>query len=113
MVFSPGEVGDGIEYTPDQVISDVSWTDVHPIKQVYLTCNCNTGQKMWNPLTVIQAVEGDALFSLSGRGTVTLTDKVLTIFTFSATGNCRYQLPGSEAWAAQMLEKIRHANKQR
>ena len=30
-----------------------------------------------------------------------------TIFTPSATGNVRYQLPGSEAWAAQMLEKIR------
>ena len=24
--------------------------------------------------------------------------------TPSATGNCRYQLPGTEAWAAQMLE---------
>ena len=35
------------------------------------------------------------------------------IFTPSATGNCRYQLPGTEEWAAQMLEKIRKANKQR
>ena len=32
-------------------------------------------------------------------------------FTTSTTGNCRYQLPGSKAWAAQMLEKIRNANK--
>lgn len=103
-------MGDAIEYTPEQVIADVSWTDVHPIKQVYLTCNCDTGQKMWDPMTVIQAVEGDALFSLSERGTVTLTDQTETIFTPSAMGNCRYQLPGSEAWAAQMLEKIRHAN---
>ena len=64
-------------------------------------------------MPVIQAVEGDALFSLSERGTVTLTDKAETIYIPSATGNCRYQLPGSEAWAAQMLEKIRKANKQR
>ena len=113
VVFSPGEVGDGIEYTPEQVISDVSWTDVHPIKQVYLTCNCNTGQKMWDPLTVIQAVEGDDVFSLSGRGTVRLTPNAETIFTPSATGNYRYQLPRTEEWAAQMLEKIREANKQR
>ena len=110
VVFSPGEVGDAIEYSDEQVISDISWTDIHPIKQVYLTCNCNTGQKMWDLLTVIQAVEGDALFSLSGRGIVTLTDQAETIFTSSATGNYRYQLPGTEAWAAQMLEKIRHAN---
>ena len=113
MVFSPMEAGQDVEYTPEQVIADVSWTDTHPIKQVYMQCDCNTGQRMWDVMPVIQAVEGDALFSLSGRGTVTLTDKAETIFTPSATGNCRYQLPGSKAWAAQMLEKIRKANKQR
>ena len=113
MVFSPMEAGQNVEYTPEQVIADVSWTDAHPIKQVYMQCDCNTGQRMWDVMPVVQAVEGDALFSLSVRGTVTLTDQAETIFTPSATGNCRYQLPGSEAWAAQMLEKIRHANKQR
>ena len=111
MVFSPQEVGEKVEYTPELVISDVSWTDIHPIKQVYMTCNCNTGQRMWDPMAVIHAVEGDGLFSLSGRGTVILTDKAETIFTPSVTGNCRYQLPGSEEWAAQMLEKIRYTNK--
>ena len=68
---------------------------------------------VFSPMEAGQDVEGDALFSLSGRGTVTLTDQAETIFTPSATGNCRYQLPGSEAWAAQMLEKIRNANKTR
>ena len=111
MVFSPMEAGQAVEYTPEQVIADVSWTDAHPIKQVYMQCDCNTGQRMWDVMPVIQAVEGAALFSLSGRGTVTLTDKAETIFTPSATGNCRYQLPGTEEWSAQMLEKIRHANK--
>ena len=113
MVFSPMEAGQDVEYTPERVIADVSWTDAHPIKQVYMQCDCNTGQRMWDVMPVIQAVEGDALFSLSGRGTVRLTDQALTIFTPSAKGNCRYQLPGTEAWAAQMLEKIRRANKQR
>lgn len=113
MVFSPMEAGQDVEYTPEQVIADVLWTDAHPIKQVYMQCDCNTGQRMWDVMPVIQAVEGDALFSFSERGTVTLTDKAETIFTPSATGNCRYQLPGSKAWAAQMLEKIRKANKQR
>ena len=37
---------------------------------------------------------------------MTFTDQAETIFTPSVTGNIRYQLPGSEAWAAQMLEKI-------
>ncbi len=110
MVFSPGEVGDAIEYKPETVIGDISWTNVHPIKQVYMKCNCDTGQRMWDVMPVVQAVEGDALFSLSPRGTVVLDDQAETIFTPSTTGNCRYQLPGSEAWAEQMLEKIRNTN---
>ncbi len=113
MVFSPMEVGQDVEYTPEQVIADLSWTDAHPIKQVYLQCNCNTGQRMWDPMTAIQAVEGDGLFSLSERGTVHLTDNAETIFTPSATGNCRYQLHGNAAWAAAMLERIRTFNQTR
>ncbi|MBQ5996539.1 MAG: DUF3089 domain-containing protein [Bacteroidales bacterium] len=111
MVFSPMEVGQGIEYKPEDVIADISCTDSHPIKQVYLRCNCNTGQMMWDPMAVIEAVEGDSIFSLSERGTVSFTSKAETIFTPSATGNCRYQLPGTEAWNAAMLERIRNATK--
>ena len=111
MVFSPMEVGQAVEYTPEQVIADVSWTDRHPIKQVYMTCDCNTGQRMWDPMCVIQAVEGDTLFSLSGRGTISITPQAHTIFIPSATGNVRYQLPGNVQWATIMLEKIRTMNK--
>ena len=111
MVLSPMEVGQDVEYTPEQVIADVSWTDRHPIKQVYMTCDCNTEQRMWDPMCVIQAVEGDALFSLSERGTISITPQAHTIFTPSATGNVRYQLPGNVPWATMMLEKIRTMNK--
>jgi len=111
MVFSPQEVGQQVEYTPEQVIADIDWTDCHPIKQVYMTYNCNTGQKMWDPMAVIQAVEGESLFTLSERGTVTLTADGQTLFTPEPTGNCRYQMPGTPQWAASMLEKIRTFNK--
>ena len=37
MVFSPMEVGQQVEYLPEQVIADIDWTDRHPIKQVYMT----------------------------------------------------------------------------
>ena len=109
IIFDPMETGDGIEYRPEQVIADISWTDQHPIKQVYMVCNCNTGQKMWDPLTVINAVEGD--FTLTERGTVSLHDDGTAIFTPSATGNCRVQIPGDDAWCSAMLEKIRNVNK--
>jgi len=104
-----GVFGDAIE--PIE-FADIDWTDMHPIKQVYMNYDCaNAGQKMWDPLAAMNAVEGNSLFTLSTRGTVTVSDKGETFFTPSPTGNIRYQLPGSEAWAAQMLEKIRNANK--
>ena len=110
-MFSPMEVGNEIEYKPELVISDIDWTDIHPIKQVYLNYDCDTGQRMWDPMTVIQAVEGDALFTLSERGIVTLTDECGTNFTPSPTGNDRYQKLGSIAWYDAMLEKIRTYNR--
>ncbi len=111
IIFDPMETGNSIEYLPEQVISDVSWTDYHPIKQVYMTCSCDTGQKMWDPLTVINAVEGDDLFTLTERGTMVLNDDGKVIFTPSPTGNSRFQMPGDDAWNSAMLEKIRDVNK--
>jgi hypothetical protein len=111
MVFSPMETGQTVEYTPEQVISDISWTDAHPIKQVYMTCNCNTGQRMWDVMPTVQAVEGDNLFTLSERGTLTVTPECATIFTPSATGNFRYQIAGDATWSAAMLDKIRTFNR--
>ena len=107
VIYSPMEVGNEIDYSPENVIRDISWTDIHPIKQVYMKYDCDTGQRMWDPMAVIQAVEGDELFTLSERGIVTLTPIAGTIFTPSATGNDRYQMPGTEAWCQAMLEKIR------
>jgi hypothetical protein len=62
---------------------------------------------MWDPLTVIQAIEGDGLFTLSERGIISLTDNGVTLFESSPSGNCRYQKPGTAAWADEMLEIIR------
>lgn len=66
---------------------------------------------MWDPLAVINAVEGDEVFTLSVRGTGNLTDKTGTTFTPSPTGNDRYQKPGSKEWCNEMLEKIRKYTK--
>jgi hypothetical protein len=111
MVFSPMEVGQTVDYTPEQVIGDISWTDAHPIKQVYMTCGCDTGQRMWDVMPTVQAVEGDKLFTFSERGILTVTPECATIFTPSATGYFRYQIAGDAAWSAAMLEKIRTFNR--
>jgi len=107
VVFSPGEVGDPLDYRPELVISDLNWTDHHPIKWTYQFLNCNTGQKMWDPQAVIQAVEGDDVYQLSERGWVTLTPNGETIFTPDPKGNCRYQRPGDPVWCDTVLKYIR------
>jgi len=107
IVFSPGEVGDPLDYRPELVISDMDWTDLHPIKWTYQFLNCNTGQKMWDPQAVIQAVEGDGFYRLSPRGRVTLTRNGETIFTPDPEGNARYQYPGDPVWCDMVLKYIR------
>ncbi len=111
MVFSPGEVGDAIEYSETDVINDIDWTNHHPIKQIYLHFDCNTGQKMWDVMAMIPIAEGDGVFSMSGPGVVHLTENGETLFTPSATGNASYQKPGDAVWAAGILEKIRTLTK--
>ena len=107
MVFSPGEVGDPLDYRPELVISDLSWTDRHPIKWTYQFLNCNTGQKMWDPQAIINAVEGDGFYKLSERGWVTLTHEGEILFTPDPKGNCRYQTPGDPVWCDMVLKYIR------
>lgn len=107
MYFSPCEVGDKVEYPIKMVVDDISWTDVHPIKQVYMNFDCDTGQKMWDPMALIPIVEGDHLFVMSEKGDVVLTENAETLFTPSTDGNCCYQIPGDARWAEEMLGKIR------
>ena len=108
IVFSPGEVGDPLYYSAAQIISDLSWTDRHPIKWIYEFLVEDKFQKMWDPLAVINAVEGDeAIYQISQRGWITLTPTGETLFTPDPNGNARYQLPGDATWSDQLLKYIR------
>ena len=107
VIFSPGEVGDPLYYRPETVIADMDWTDLHPIKWTYQFLNCDTGQKMWDPQAVINAVEGDDLYKLSPRGWVTLTPNGETLFREDPNGNARYQYPGDPVWCDLVLKYIR------
>lgn len=106
--FSPSLVGDDVDYAPELVLSDISWTDRHPIKQVYMNFNCNTGQRMWDALTAIQTLMGDNLFVLSRKGTVTITDDGQMPFSPDPNGNCYFQ-DYSPLRSGYYLELIRDA----
>ncbi len=108
IVFSPGEVGDPLYYSAADIIADMNWTDIHPIKWIYQFLTEDKFQKMWDPLAVINAVEGDDIFyPLSPRGWVTLTPTGETIFQEDPNGNARYQQPGSKGWSDFVLKYIR------
>ena len=108
IVFSPGEVGDPLYYSAANIIADMNWTDSHPIKWIYEYLTEDKFQKMWDPLAVINAVEGDDIFyQLSPRGWVTLTPTGETLFKEDPKGNARYQLPGDKGWSDFVLKYIR------
>ncbi len=111
VILSPSAVGNLVEYAPEQVISDINWTDIHPIKQIYMRFDCNTGQRMWDPMIPLQEMEGDSLIALSPRGRISVGADNKVSFTADPDGNFRYQIPGDEAWAQRMLDLIRASNR--
>ena len=107
MVYlSPSPVGDAIEYLPEEVLSDMEAIAVHPIKQTNMHKDCNTGQKMWDSLCVINAVYPQ-MFSYSGHGFVSLTEDDKIMFTEHPRGNFIYQLPGDKDWNAKQLALLK------
>ena len=110
VILSPSAPGNMVEYAPEQVISDIYWTDVHPIKQIYMRFNCNTGQRMWDPMIPLQEIEGESLIALSPRGHLTFSANKVS-FTTDPDGNYRYQVKGDESWAQQILSLIRASNR--
>ena len=114
IIMSPSNIGDGMNYLPEDVVADLSWDDVNPIKSVYTNYTCDTGQRMWDTNCVVNAVFGDCQYNLSPRGYVTFVDKgeeSLMLFKQDPFGNARYQMPFDSFGNAQKLMDIRRYNR--
>ncbi len=114
LIMSPSNVGDQIDYLPKDVLVDLSYTEINPIKAVYTHYTCDTGQRMWDTNCLVQAVLGDAEYNLSPRGWVTFVDRgeeSLMLFKADPKGNARYQLPSDTYLAQQKLMDIRRHNR--
>ena len=105
--LSPSPVGDAIEYRPEQVLADLAYNERNPIRQVYEKWNCDTGQMMWDPLCVINAVSPD-IFTYSPTGTIAVSDEGAITFTETKDGPFRYQIAGNKVWCEQILSYIRY-----
>ena len=107
IIFNSMEAGNNINYEQDSLIKDMSWTDIHPTKQIYMGIFVDGfGQRMWDVLGLF-CLEDPSLFHLSEPGTVTLDAYCASVFTPSADGKHRYIKSFTEAEEAQMLERIR------
>lgn len=116
LVMSPSYVGESMNYLPEDVIADLSWAEVNPIKAVYTHYTCDTGQRMWDVNCVTNAIFGDGQFNMSAPGFVTFVDKgeeSLMLFKQDPYGNARYQLPFDTYGSMVKLMEMRRHNRMR
>lgn len=114
LIMSPSNIGDKMNYLPQDVVADLSYTDWNPIKAVYTNYTCDTGQRMWDTNCLVQAVFGDNAYHLSPRGWVTFIDKgemSEMLFKPDPDGNARYQMPGDSYFFEEKLMDIRRHNR--
>ena len=105
--LSPSPVGDRIEYQQDVLLADLKYAGNNPISQTYENKDCNTGQKMWDHLCVINAVFPE-YFSFSANGTIAITDENTIAFTETPDGPFCYQLVGDDVWVDQQFVLLRY-----
>lgn len=91
-------------------MKDLAAFAVHPIKEVYRNKDCSTGQKMWDYLCVVNAVEPKR-FSYSRPGFVSLNEVGEICYTEDRQGNFVYQLLGNKIWNENMLDFLRFYGK--
>ena len=114
IIMSPSNIGDLMDYSPKDVLADLSTTERNPIKAVYTHYTCDTGQRMWDTNCLVNAVDGDEGYYLSPRGWVTFVDlgeKSQMLFRPDPNGNARYQMPGDSYFAQEKLMEIRCYNR--
>ena len=110
LILSPTNVGEMMDYTSKDILTDLSYTALNPIKTVYTQFDGEVGQRMWDTNCVVNAVLGDGEYNLSPRGWVKYLDRgeaSQMIFTPDPDGNARYQLPGDTYFAEEKVMDIR------
>lgn len=93
ILFNPMEVGQDLDYQTEWVLSDISWTDIHPTKQIYLHNGADSGQRMWDVVSLLYLMEDSSLFEISEPGWVTANPDWTMQFTPDNAGLQQYLKP--------------------
>lgn len=95
VAMSPFELGKEIKYPGESMVNDFTWAPQHPMVESYRAWgkgNLLYDRPTWDLTAVLYAVEGDAWFTMSEPGKVSITDKGASIFTPCQDGNVIYMM---------------------
>ena len=97
VVTSPFELGIKILYPAHSIENDFGWTANHPVVEAYKSyLPMPYDRPTWDMTSLLYAVEGDGMFSLSPPGRITVDENGATLFNEDPSGN-RYYLKTDEA----------------
>ena len=104
ITFVPFELGKQVLYPASSI--ENGYREGHPLAAAYHNyLEMPYDRPCWDPTALLYAVEGDELFNVSERGTVTVADDGETIFTPHKDGRHRYVSVNSEN-AEKMTARI-------
>ncbi|MGM9791076.1 MAG: nucleoside hydrolase [Candidatus Cryptobacteroides sp.] len=104
ITFVPFEVGMQVLYPASSI--ENGFCDGHPLPAAYRSfMEMPYDRPCWDPVTLLYAVEGGALFGESDWGSVSVADDGETVFTPDSKGHHRYVTVSSRQ-AAQLTARI-------
>ena len=109
VTYNPMEVGEALYYSRQQVLEDLDAIEVHPLKEIYQGfTDEDTGQRMWDPICFLYAVEDKSLFNVSGPGFVVVDVADFTmVFHPDDSSNQHYLKPFTDENAEKVMNIIR------
>ncbi|MCQ2178954.1 MAG: nucleoside hydrolase [Bacteroidales bacterium] len=91
IVCSPWEIGEIVRYPAESIENDYEWAGAHPLKEAYIRYGeMPYDNWMFDPTSVLFAVEGDSMCTLTEPGTISVDDEGVTTFTADPAGKHRY-----------------------
>ena len=113
VIVTPWEVGLGLDYRPEWVLEDFASETANPaVRAAYRTWqlgdedHVHSFNNLWDPMTVLPLLDGDAIAPLSENGRISVDDCGRTTFTPDPSGNRRYQL-AAEMDAQAVMNRLR------
>ena len=113
VVVTPWEVGLRLDYRPELVLEDFASETANPaVRAAYRIWQLGDGghvhslNNLWDPMTVLPLLDGDAVAPLSASGRISVDARGRTTFAPDPSGDRRYQI-ASEMDADAVMERLR------